>query len=56
MLSYVPFTVKDEDAAAHVLAFCDHLTMYSENAEVNIPRDLDGDSGIDPTVSFPGLG
>ena len=48
--------VKDEDAAAHVLAFCDHLTMYSENAEVNIPRDLDGDSGIDPTVSFPGLG
>ena len=43
-------------AAAHVLAFCDHLTMYSENAEVNIPRDLDGDSGIDPSVSFPGLG
>ena len=21
-----------------------------------IPKDLDGDSGIDPSVSFPGLG
>jgi len=41
MLSFVPFTVKDDECAAHVLAFCDHLTQYSENAEVNIPKDID---------------
>ena len=29
---------------------------FGDVKEVNIPRDLDGDSGIDPTVSFPGLG
>ena len=56
MLSFVPFTVKDEDCAAHVLAFCDHLTMYSENAEVNIPKDVDGDPGIDAEACFPGMG
>lgn len=43
MLSYVPFTVNDEDASAVVLAFCDHLTQYSENAEVKIPKE----SGMD---------
>ena len=41
MLSYVPFTVDDEDAPATVLAFCDHLTQYSENAEVKIPKEAD---------------
>jgi len=56
MLSFVPFTVKDEDCAAHVLAFCDHLTMYSENAEVNIPKDVDGDPGIDAEACLPGMG
>ena len=56
MLSFVPFTVKDEDCAAHVLAFCDHLTMYSENAEVNIPKDVDGDQCIDAEACFPGMG
>ena len=55
MLSYVPFTVKDEDAAAHVLAFCDHLTMYSENAGGEHPARFRwglGDRCL--SVSFPG--
>mmetsp|Transcript_12799 Transcript_12799/g.38119 ORF Transcript_12799/g.38119 Transcript_12799/m.38119 type:complete len:288 (+) Transcript_12799:305-1168(+) len=52
MLSYVPFTIKDEEKAAHVLAFCDHLTMYSENAEVKIPREPDGGGpGCDADLS-----
>ena len=53
---YVPFTVKDEDAAGHVLAFCDHLTMYSENAEVHIPREPDDDGERDARAELESLG
>ena len=45
MISYVPFTIKDEESAASVLAFADHLSMYSENAECKIPRELDDATG-----------
>ena len=55
MLSYVPFTVKDEDAAAHVLAFCDHLTMYSGERRGEHPARLGRGLG-DRSSCFPGLG
>lgn len=39
MLSFVPFSIKDDDAPAHVLSFSDHLTQYAEHAEIRIPED-----------------
>ncbi|KAJ1462200.1 GPN-loop GTPase [Pelagophyceae sp. CCMP2097] len=41
MLSYLPFSVKDEESAGTLLSFADHVTQYAENAEVNIPNDPD---------------
>lgn len=41
LLSYIPFSIHDEDAPRHVLAFADHLTQYDDDAEVRIPREFD---------------
>mmetsp|Transcript_10502 Transcript_10502/g.42458 ORF Transcript_10502/g.42458 Transcript_10502/m.42458 type:complete len:314 (-) Transcript_10502:636-1577(-) len=39
MLSFVPFSIHDDETAAHVMAFADHLTQYNDHAEVRIPED-----------------
>ena len=33
-----------------------HRILFEADDTGHIPKDLDGDSGIDPSVSFPGLG
>lgn len=43
LLSYIPFSIHDDDAPAHVLAFADHLTQYADDAEVRIPREVEED-------------
>lgn len=42
LLSFVPFSIKDDDSPAHVLSFSDHLTQYADHAEVRIREDERG--------------
>uniref|UniRef100_A0A7S3K4J7 GPN-loop GTPase 3 n=1 Tax=Aureoumbra lagunensis TaxID=44058 RepID=A0A7S3K4J7_9STRA len=47
MLSFIPFSIHDEESAGDLLAHIDHLTQYYEYAEVRIPEDENFPSGED---------
>lgn len=52
LLSYLPFSIHDEDSAQHVLSFADNLTQYDETAEVRIPRDVEERDDEDDDMRF----
>lgn len=52
LLSYVPFSIRDEEAPQSVLTFADQLTQYTDEAEVRIPRDHFLDEDEDPDATF----
>lgn len=55
LLSYVPFSIKDEDAPLNVLTFADQLTQYIDEAEVRIPRVEEDDGDVDHDARFKDL-
>ncbi|KAJ8599525.1 hypothetical protein CTAYLR_004030 [Chrysophaeum taylorii] len=55
LLSYVPFSIHDEDSPSHVLTYADQLTQYTDEAEVRIPRDIEGEEEEDPDTAFKAL-
>lgn len=58
MLSFVPFSIKDDDSPGHVLSFSDHLTQYDDHAEVRIHEDENRrfPEEDDPYTDFSGGG